>query len=148
MSASFYHHYLEFFLGFIEIMLGALITVECVTLFFITHSGWFLTGFSVSTMATLFYCLRYLQKFRDFEGKLELYFPRVTKKDEEAESQTQIDKIVAENSEIPLKTCKLFAQDLTYGEIKRQLGLSHPQQAKRLIQRGIKQLLENGEKNV
>jgi hypothetical protein len=99
-------------------------------------------------MVTFFYCLRYLQKFRDFEANLELYFPRITKNEQEAEYQTEINRIIAEKTDLPLKACELFVQNSSYGDIETKLGLSHPQQAKRILQKGIKQLLENGEKNV
>jgi uncharacterized protein YjcR len=94
-------------------------------------------------MATLFYCLRYLQKFREFEGKLDLYFPKITKKDEEIEIQAKIDRIIAEKTELPLKACQLYAMGKRVPAIQQQLGLTHPEQTHRVIQRGIKQLLEN-----
>jgi hypothetical protein len=99
-------------------------------------------------MATLFYTLNFLTKFRAFEGNLELYFPRITKNEQEAEYQTEINRIVAEKTDLPLKACELFVQNSSYGDIETKLGLSHPQQAKRVLQKGIKNLLEkNGEKN-
>jgi len=152
LTESFFNHYLEFFRGSLEITLGALTTIECITLFFIVHSGWFLTGFSVSFIATLFFTLNYFVKFQEFKDNLYLYLPKLTinslnqdKNGNITSQDVEIAKILQNDEDSPMKACRLYVQGNTYGDIERNLGLSHPEQAKRLLQHGIKQLLDRFE---
>ena len=147
MTEPFYHHYLEFFLNFIVIMLGALTTAECITLYFVVHSSWFLLGFSIIANSTLFYGVNFSVKFQNFKENLELYLPKITNFTSNLanieNSEVEITKICQKDEELPLKACRLYVNGSTYGDIERKLGLSHPEQAKRLLQHGIKELLEN-----
>ena len=146
MTEPFYHHYLEFFLNFIVITLGAITSSECITLYFIVHSSWFLLGFSIIANSTLFYGVNFSVKFQNFKENLELYLPKINEKDEKITSQdVEIAKILQNDEDSPIKACRLYVKGSTYGDIERNLGLSHPEQAKRLLQHGIKQLLDQFE---
>jgi hypothetical protein len=128
-------------------MLGALTTAECITLYFVVHSSWFLLGFSIVANSTLFYGVNFSVKFQNFKENLELYLPKITNFTSNLanieNSEVEITKICQKDEELPLKACRLYVNGSTYGDIERKLGLSHPEQAKRLLQHGIKELLEN-----
>jgi hypothetical protein len=143
LSESFFNHYLDFFLGFIVIMLGSLAAITCVILFAITQSSWLLAAISTATMATLYYGMRYLAKFREFKEQLYLYFPKIENNMLKTENITnEIKEICKIDEELPLKCVRLFSKGLTYRGIQNQLALKHPQQVKRLLDKGIRNLLE------
>jgi len=149
LTESFFNHYLDFFKGSLEITLGALTTLGCIILFFIVKNGWFLTGFSIASITTLFFTLNYFVKFQNFKDNLYLYLPKFNVNSVNSLNNENIinftekvDKIVNLDEDSPLKACRLYVQGGTYADIERKLGLSHPEQAHRMLQKGIRQLLE------
>ena len=122
MTEPFYHHYLEFFLNFIVITLGAITSSECITLYFVVHSSWFLLGFSIIANSTLFYGVNFSVKFQNFKENLELYLPKINEKDVKITSQdVEIAKILQNDEDSPIKACRLYVQGNTYGDIELKL---------------------------
>lgn len=138
MSEGFYNHLLGFFLGMVVLFFSSSVTAESLTLFFLTGNSYFLTGFSLAFLATLFYGMRYLLKFREFKGDMYLYFPVTNEKiinpeetPENIINSSGQDCNFPEN--LPFEVCRLYANDASLCEIQHQLGIKHPQQVKRLL---------------
>jgi len=146
LTESFFNHYLDFFKGSLEITLGALTTLGCIILFFIVKNGWFLTGFSVSFTATLFFTLNYLVKFQNFKDNLYLYLPKFNVNSLNLLNieniDVEIENICNADEDKPLKACRLYVQGASYADIGEKLDVGNSEQAKRVLRKGIKQLLE------
>ena len=96
-------------------------------------------------MVTLFYSLNYFSRFRDFKEELYQFFPKLDKLQLNYENSVniteEIDKNIINNKDLPLRACRLYVQGETCAGIKQKFGLKHPEQAHRVLQKGIKQLL-------
>jgi hypothetical protein len=90
-------------------------------------------------------------KFREFKADLDAYFPKITEKDEfNINIIKEVDKIIEKDEKSPINACRIFCQSSTsnYGAIQRQFGLYSSETAKRLLRKGIKELLKSyGDKN-
>lgn len=62
---------------------------------------------------------------------------------DKAERENQLEPLNIEVEDVALKACLYYRNGASYEDIKRNLSLSHPEQAKRLLIRGLDFLLKN-----
>jgi hypothetical protein len=117
-------------------------TTEFLIVYLSTGNMIFYYCYLATLFFALFYGLRLYRKYVDFRQNLYLFLPN------SSEKQLEPLEMNLEDQDIPLKVCLYYRNGATFEEIKQNLNLSHPTQARRELIKGLDILLkEHGEKH-
>ena len=151
MTEGFYTKFLDFALEFLLLIIVAIITVGLLVFFVISHNPLLSYGYVASVLVIIYFGAKFYKQFREFKDNLYLFLPSVNTNHifEGEKHANHIDYIEFSmlDQSLPLEVCRLYSINLSLSDIAKRLGLDHPEPVKRLLIKGLKELLEEKSKN-
>jgi len=136
---NFFYHAISLFGSTILLFALFMGTVECLVFYVWTQNSYSYYGYLAALVLSAYGSFRYYRKYTLFRANLDLFF---------TDALAPLN-ISMENEELCVKACLLYQQGASLTDIQEDLQLSHVNQAKRLLQKGLSILLiEHREKVV
>lgn len=139
MSEKFFDKFLNFFFGFIVLLISILMVIIFILLWISSQNLIFYYGYIASFGFSVIYGIRYYLEFQNFRDNLYLFLPNHEEK--------QLEPLSVNVEDLPLKVCLYYRNGATLESMKKDFGLSHANQVKRELVKGLDILLrEHNEK--
>lgn len=140
MTEQFYNKLLSLLLGFTLFLLLLVANAELLFLYLSQANELFYYAWLGFLIAAVLYGMKYYSNFQEFKDNLNLFLPS------EANNTVQKEHLILNTDNIPdnipLKVCLWYQQGAKLEEIKKNLGLTHAQQVKRELIKGLTFLLK------
>jgi hypothetical protein len=128
---NFYYHAISLFGSIILLFALFMATIECLLFYVWTQNLYSYYGYIGTLVLSAYGSYWYYRKFTLFRANLDMFFNG-------APAPLNMPMV---NEELCIKACLLYQQGASFTDIKTDLQLSHVNQAKRLIQKGLSILL-------
>ena len=143
MSEAYFERFTELVLGALMTVLLFVSTITVLSAYILTQNMFFYYAYIGAVGFSFYYVLQYARQFRGFKETVAqgLLFPK-------ANNEANYEPLNLEVEDLPLKVCLLYRNGYGFQSIKEQLGLSHSEEAKRLLIKGLDVLLQNYEERI
>lgn len=140
MSERFYEDFTDLFFRFLLLLLFIVGASNSIVLYSFTENAIYYYGYCVVLVVAGVYGVKCFREFRDFKDSIYLLIPK--------QGRDRItDPLNMEVEDLPLKVCLQYRNGASFKDIEKNLGLSHPMQAKRELVKGLDILLKSYEEN-
>jgi hypothetical protein len=138
MSEAFYDKVLSLFFGFSLFLILFIANAELLFLYLSQQQNYlfYLTWLAFLGGAAL-YGIKFYRDLPSFRANLGLFVPNP-----QARNEIQVESVNFETEDNALKVCLSYQQGAKLEQIQHDLGLTHPQQVKRELIKGLTFLLK------